>query len=332
VPHLLARQPRAGGDGSGTREREVPRELLAGANGLQQTLRTLLRLLAPTLGAGVLVSLGGPAVAALDAATFLIAAALIATLPVQSTAEKQTPATTDGTSIAAGKPEQQLDETGFHYLRKHPVLRPMTLACALSLLVISFSNALSFTVATTVLHHTASFVAVLTTMQGIGALVGGPSAGPLLKRLSHNGAHGDAALMVLALTGAVLATILRAIPELYCVLAGNLVMGIAVPWLLVSAITSAQGRSPAAIRGRVIAAASLAGNLPQLFGQAIGAALVAVLPYFALCSIVAGVIGTSAAGLAVSTLGLSPRKASGPSRLAPELERSPAHPAPGPAS
>lgn len=280
------------------------RSLLGQANGLQQTLRTCLRLLSPALGAGILVTLGGPAVALMDGATFLLAAALIASVPIPpnpATTTAQPPQSTDSDSRTA-PPHGEVDrlESGFTFLRTHPVLGPITAACAASLLVISFSNALTFEVATTVLHHSASFVAVLTTMQGLGALLGGPSAAPLLRRLS-TGEHGETRLMSLALAGAFLATALRAIPAESAVIAGNILIGVVIPWLLVSAITAVQARTPDRIRGRVIAAASLAASLPQLLGQAIGAALVTVLPYAAICTLVALVLGSAATGLAWRT-------------------------------
>jgi Major Facilitator Superfamily len=280
------------------------RSLLGQANGLQQTLRTSLRLLSPALGAGMLLALGGPAVALMDGATFLLAAALIASIPIPpnpAATTVQTPQRkSPGSRTAPSYGKAGRSESGFTFLRTHPVLGPITAACAASLLVISFSNALSFEVATTVLHHTASFVAVLTTMQGLGALLGGPSAAPLLRRLSTGG-HGETRLMSLALAGAFLATVLRAIPAESAVLAGNILIGVVIPWLLVAAITAVQTRTPDRIRGRVIAAASLAASLPQLLGQAIGAALVTVLPYTAICTLVALVLGSAATALAWRT-------------------------------
>lgn len=292
---------------------QVPADLLASANGVQQTLRTLLRLVAPAVGAGVLIGFGGPAVAVVDAGTFVIAALLIGTVPVldpvpvpildpvpvrvpvpvRSSAGSRIPCSHEAAVTS--------EESGFAYLRTHPVLWPIIVVCAASLFVISFSTALSFTVATRVLHHAASYVAVLTTMQGIGALVGGPTAAPLLRRLSRRGDRGESSLVIVALAGAVLATVLRAIPSEACVLAGNVAIGVAVPWLLVAAITAVQGRTPGPLRGRVVAAAAVAGTVPQVVGQAVGAGLVAVLPYAVVCGVVAVTLVTGALGLAANT-------------------------------
>jgi MFS family permease len=51
----------------------VPADLLAEANGAQQTLNEGLRIITPLAGAGLLVLLGGPVVAVIDAVTFGVA-------------------------------------------------------------------------------------------------------------------------------------------------------------------------------------------------------------------------------------------------------------------
>jgi hypothetical protein len=290
--------PRLLGEGSAAGAASIAPELLAQANGLQQTLRTCLRLLAPALGAGMLVALGGPAVAAMDAGTFIVATVLLASLKLPRTAaapatpgEPGQPENTERAGVAR--------VSGFHCLRTHPLLGPMTAACAAALFVIGFSNALTFEAATSVLHRSATFVAVLTTLQGAGALLGGPSAAPLLRRFAARGRAGELDLMTAALAGSTLATVLRAIPAQGAVMAGNVLIGMVIPWLLVAAVTAVQGRTPDHLRGRVIAAASLAVGLPQLLGQAAGAGIVTVLPYLDVCLFVAAVLATSAAGLAL---------------------------------
>ena len=59
------------------------RSCSAAANGLLQTLREASRLLAPLAGAGLFTLLGGGAVAAIDAATFLVAAAALLAMRVR---------------------------------------------------------------------------------------------------------------------------------------------------------------------------------------------------------------------------------------------------------
>jgi MFS family permease len=60
----------------------VPEDLLAEANGAQQTLSEGLRLVTPLLGAGLFVWAGAGVVAVVDAATFLVAAGSLAALRV----------------------------------------------------------------------------------------------------------------------------------------------------------------------------------------------------------------------------------------------------------
>jgi hypothetical protein len=61
----------------------VPTDLLGEANAFLQTVREGLRLVAPLAGAGLYTVAGGSAVALLDAATFLIAAAALAALRIR---------------------------------------------------------------------------------------------------------------------------------------------------------------------------------------------------------------------------------------------------------
>lgn len=251
----------------------VGRELIGDANGLQQSLRTGLRLIAPALGAGVLATLGGGAMALVDAATFVVAAACLAAIPIREDKPERVGRRT-GAALAEG----------LRFLFGTALLRQLTIACVAALLVMGFSTALGFAVATSVLHRSASFVAVIITVQGVGALIGGPTAAPLMRRV------GERNLVACALLLAALASLLRAVPDAAVVLAANMVMGAAVPWLLVGAVTAMQRATPRELLGRVAGAGALASAVPQTAGQAVGAALIAVVAYRTLCFIVAGVL------------------------------------------
>jgi MFS family permease len=266
----------------------VGRDLIGQANSLQQTLRVGLRLVAPALGTGALVAWGGAAVAAIDAATFVVAAAVLATIKI---GDADAPAHGGADQARAGLRAEL--GAGFRYLLAEPLLRQLTLAVGTALLFTGFSTALGFTVATKVLHHAPSFVAVIVTMQGIGAVLGGLAAAQVLRRIGERG------LVVAALVTAAAASLLRAVPQDAVVLAGNVVMGAAVPLLIVGAVTAVQLRTPSHLLGRVSGAGGLAMNLPQTVGQALGAGLVAVVPYVALCAVVAGSLLTAAGYLGV---------------------------------
>ena len=63
----------------------MPEELLVEANSSLQTIKESYRLFGPLLGAGLFAWTGGWVVAVVDAISFLVAAAVIATIPVQET-------------------------------------------------------------------------------------------------------------------------------------------------------------------------------------------------------------------------------------------------------
>ena len=104
-------------------------------------------------------------------------------------------------------------------------------------------------------------------------MIGGITAAFVIARL------GEAPLMALglALLGTGLA--LPAIPALGAFVAAGLVVGLSIPWLMVSFITLRQRLTPAPLQGRVSAATNMALNGPQTLGTAIGAALIAVVDY-----------------------------------------------------
>ena len=132
----------------------LPEDELADANGLLQTSREGLRLVAPLAGAALFAAAGGAAVALLDAATFVVAAAAIALMrtpdprPVPTVEKVRT-------AVAAG---------ARHVARTVP-LRDMTIACAAALLFIGFSETLTFEVVDLGLDREPAFVGVLLAMR-----------------------------------------------------------------------------------------------------------------------------------------------------------------------
>jgi MFS family permease len=244
----------------------VPPDLLAEANGAQQTLTEGLRLVTPLIGAGLFAWVGGGAVAVIDAATFLIAAASLAALrigaPETGPAEPETAADGSGQLSA-----------GFRFLLGEPVLRSITLTLAFALLAMGFTESAGFSVVTAGLHRPASFVGVMLTAQGIGAVAGGLVAAPLLKRTS------ESRLVVAGLGCVAVAVLLLTVPNLAVDLAGVVTAGLVAPWMAVAAMTALQSRTPAALLGRVAEVFQLSLSLPQVASIGLGAALISVLSY-----------------------------------------------------
>jgi MFS family permease len=160
----------------------LPRDLLAEANGIFQTVREGLRLVAPLVGAGIYAATGGGAVAVLDAASFV--AVVIALLFLRT-------------------PEPRFEREEHHFITevlagaRHifgtPALKQIILTCGVCLLVVGFSETIIFAVLDQGLHRPTSFFGVLSSLQGVGAIVGGVTAARVLRRF------GDATLVGLGM-------------------------------------------------------------------------------------------------------------------------------------
>jgi len=273
----------------------VPEDLLAEANAAQQTLNEGLRLITPLIGAGLFAAVGGGMVAVLDAATFGVAVAALALLRVDEPkpAGMRRPAGTEDATAQAGGRGSRLS-AGFRFIWREPVLRSITIALALVLLALGFTESAGFSVVTAGLHRSASFVGVLLTAQGIGAVAGGLVAAPLLKRTS------EPILVVLGLCCAAAAVLLLTVPNLTADLAGVVIAGLVGPWITVAAVTALQRRTPSDLLGRVSGAFQLSLTVPQVTSIGFGAALIAVVSYRALLAAVA-VVAVIAAGYLLST-------------------------------
>jgi MFS family permease len=239
----------------------LPDELLADANGAYQSVREGLRLVAPLAGAGIYTVAGGHAVALVDAATFVASAATLAVLPFRE-------------PEVAAKEHHFLRElsAGVTFIGGHRVLRQLTIGLGLALLVAGFSETLIFAL-TSALHHGPSFIGVIASVQGIGAIAGGLTAPALMRRV------GDVRLagIGLALFGA--GSALWLVLDTTVLLAATAVAGLGIVWAVVSLSTAYQRRSPQQVQGRVAAAANMLLSVPQTVSIAVGAALVLVLDY-----------------------------------------------------
>jgi len=255
----------------------LPKELLPAANTALQTVREALRLVAPLLGVGLFTLAGGRAVALLDAATFLIATATLLALRFRELAPRP-----------SAEPWRAAVVAGARHVRRTPALRRMALAGATSVTAIGFSETLLFAIPQG-LHRPPSFAGVLIFTGGIGAICGAATTTRALGRRRELGT-GGLGLAILAI-GA-LATADSSVPV---VLAGQVLFGFGLPWLIVAAYTLIQRASPAHLQGRVYSAMEIAVGLPQTISIALGAALVTVVDYRLL--IVAQAVVCAAAGL-----------------------------------
>ncbi len=270
----------------------VPPDLLAEANGAQQTLNQGLQLVTPLIGAGLFTVVGGAVIAEIDAGTFLVAVVsllLLRMAPAAAAADGGTGgAAADGGAPGGGAPDGRGGmAAGFRFIWGEPVLRTIMLALGFSVLTVGFTESAGFSVVTVGLHRSASFLGVLATVQAVGGGLGGMSAAPLLKRVS------EPMLLAMGLACLTLAMLALAVPDLVVVLAGMVVAGFVGPWLGVAGVTAFQRRTPSAVMGRVFGVLRLVLTIPQAASIGIGAALITVVSYRVLLVVIAVVAAAS---------------------------------------
>jgi MFS family permease len=251
----------------------VPQDLLGESNGVLQTLREGLRLIAPLVGALIYASVGGGAVAILDSASFVAVVIALAAIRVE-------------------EPRFEREEHHFvtellagvrHVFATLP-LRQIVLATGVCLLVVGFSETLIFAVLDQGLHRPASFFGVLSSLQGVGAIAGGVTAARTMRRV------GDVRLAGLGMALFAVGEISFVSHSLPLVLVGIAVAGAGITWLIVGYITAIQVRTPLRLQGRVLSASDTLVNTPQTISIALGAALIGVFDYRLLVIVMAIVV------------------------------------------
>ncbi|WP_030617822.1 MFS transporter [Streptomyces achromogenes] len=230
--------------------------LLGDFNGLRMTVTEGMKLVAPLTGAGLYAAWGGPAVACLDAASFVLAAGMCARLRVRE--ERPVPSGTGWWRQTA---------EGTRHLWGHPALRPLVLAAGLTMLFTSLASTAGYAVVER-LGHSPAYLGVLYAAQGAGSVAAGLLAGPALRRL---GARRLAAAGI-ALTALAAAT--RAVAWDPVALASSVAGGLGLPCVLIAALTAVQQRTPGPLLGRATATAHTLMFTPTAVGLAAGAGLV----------------------------------------------------------
>lgn len=259
----------------------VPGDLLGDANSLLQMASQGLRLISPLLGAGLLAWVGARPVILLDAATFGVAAGSVLMLRLREPRPAREPAHWRSEFSA-----------GLRYVLVSPALRQPLVACVIAVSVFGFFETIPFAIVAKGLHRTPEFLGVLTSLQGVGGLIGGVLAGPAMRRTSER------ALIAGGLAACAAAALLLITASLPLVLAASATLGVCIVWINVGAVTLIQRRTPAPLVGRVDAAINMAITVPQAASIALGAALIAAVSYRVLLLAMAVVIGLSALYLA----------------------------------
>jgi MFS family permease len=263
---------------SGLLTTTLPRELLADANGIFQSVREGLRLIAPLAGAGIYAAAGGSVVAVLDSASFVAVVVAIAFMRTPEPRFERVEHHFVSEAVAGAK----------HIFRTLP-LRQVVLATGAALLVVGFSETIIFAVLARGLHRAPSFFGVLSSLQGVGAIAGGLSAPRWLRRI------GDVWLVGIGMVLFSVGDLTFVSSSLPLILIGIAVAGAGVSWVIVGLYTAMQVRTPLRLQGRVASAADLFISTPQTISIAAGAGLVAIVDYRALVVIEAlAVLGCAA--------------------------------------
>jgi MFS family permease len=257
----------------------VDDEILPAANASLTTAREALRLVGPLTGAALIAAFGGHALALLDSATFVVSViCLLLIHPVEAP------------STRASVPFRAEVMAGLHHILGTPVLRRLLVVGLVFCSAVGISESVYFAVVDQGLHRSPTFLGVLSTTQGIGAIAGGVTSAFVIKRLGELHSVGLGALS--CAVGAGLSTS----SMLPVVILGTLFFGAALPLLIVASVTLIQRRTPNELQGRVLTGFSLAESVPQTASIAIGALLVAVVDYRLL--LLAMALGLALSGVA----------------------------------
>ncbi|MFJ9866625.1 MFS transporter [Streptomyces sp. NPDC101165] len=225
-------------------------------NGLRMTATEGMKLVAPLTGAGLYAAFGGPAVACLDAVTFVLAAGLCALVRVP----EERPA-------RSGDGWWRQTTEGVRHLWGHPGLRPLVRAGGTTMLLASLGSTTVYAVVDR-LGHSPAYAGVLYAVQGAGSVAVGLVSGPALRRL---GGRRFAAAGI-ALTAAGVAA--RAVPSDPVALVAGAAVGLGLPCVLIAALTAVQRETPGPLLGRATATAHTLMFTPNVVGLAVGAGLV----------------------------------------------------------
>jgi hypothetical protein len=217
---------------------------LGPANAVLESLRMGLRVAGPVIGTALFATLGGGAVALLDAGTFLASAALLSSLRVPDIPRRR------GTSVAG-----ELGG-GVRHILATPVLRRLMLALCAAVAVMGLLQVVGLALVDSGLHRPATFLGVIFAVEGAGAIAGGLAAPALLRRVGETRLAGGG-LMIAGLSLGIMAE-----PTLPVVLAGSAIGGAGFSAFLIGYTTVLQRATGSELQGRVFTAAEAAAGVP----------------------------------------------------------------------
>ncbi len=264
----------------------LPDDTLVDANAALQTTKEGFRLFGPLLGAALFAWLGGGAVALVDAASFVVAAVLVAGIPAH-----------EDRPVREQTQVWHQVSAGVRHIAADPPLRHTLAGFGLMLLVVGFTESSIYALLDG-FDRPPTFAGVVVTAQGVGAVVGGLASSRIIRRL---GEVTTCALGMVLL--AVPIGIIAASSSLAVMLVLVTVVGLSLPLLFVSVMTLVQRRTPQAIMGRVSTAVEVVMGLPQAVSLAVGALLVTLVSWRVIFALIASVTLLGAAYIVVALRG-----------------------------
>lgn len=242
----------------------LPDEHLGSGNGLLTTIDQSLRLVSPLLGAALYAAFGPGSVIVLTAASFLVAAGLLAMLRlVESPPETADQRGSYWNEVTAG----------FRHVFAHPVLGRLTLVAAVGFGATGLINVAALPAIERGLHLPAAALGPLVSVQGVGAVLAGLTAARAIRR------WGETRVFGMGMVGLALGTLPFMGTSLVAVVLGLALVGGSVTWSVVAFVTLRQRLTAPRMQGRTSAAVNVAFNLPQTVFTLGGAAVLAVLDY-----------------------------------------------------
>jgi MFS family permease len=239
----------------------LPMDLRRHLNGWYLSLQEAGRLVAPLFGAGLFALIGGESVAAFDAATFLVAAAVI--LRIRHGERKPAPRPRHLRADLAA---------GLGYVHRAPALRRLLIAGAVVVGISGVVLPAQYSLVQAI-GEPPSFLGVLSAALGAGSIVASLVSGRLLRRL------GEPWLAVAGILDYAVGSVLRATGALPGAIVGSLVFGFALPWAYLALLNLAQRSTPLELQGRVSAAVTLCIFGPQAPLQALGSVAIRFASY-----------------------------------------------------
>jgi MFS family permease len=234
---------------------------LGDANGLLQSTGQGMRLLAPLAGAGLFAAFGGPAVALLDAGTFVLSALLLFGVHAPSIEREDQ----DGFWVEL--------RAGVSHIARTADLRRLTIVTAFVTLAAGVMEVAIFSLIDQGLHKQPEFLGVLSTAQGVGAVIGGVIVGATMRKI------GEFATIAWALVAIGVGVGMLAWSSLAIVLVSAMAVGIAVSFYNVSFTTLMMRRTDVAMQGRVNSAIEAVFTVPYAASIAAGAVLISVVSF-----------------------------------------------------